>query len=211
MERDFEKFINAKDFSPCASPNPLHPDNYRERGLLKNLLMQKTFRLLPFSFYLSTLSFLLLASSYHLNPDVQKPGEGYLQGEWQQDSVTNQKQLLSYSLYRLKFSCDSFYVTIKSFSKVNTGSDSCMDSGHWTEYCRGVYQQRHDTLQLKGQFCNADFTVKDDKGCFRSGDYDETFKVGKKTDSLVQFASTSNVIPINAHLIKRISCNPKPI
>ena len=175
--------------------------------------MQNAFRLLPFSFHLFALSFLLLAlsPSCHLNPDVQKPGESFLQGEWQQDSVTNQNQLLSYSLYHLKFSCDSFYVTIKSFSKVNTGADSCMASGHWTEYCRGTYEQRHDTLQLKGQFCNADFTIKDDKGCFRSGDYDETFTVGKKTGQVVQFASTSNVVPINAHLIKRVSCNPKPI
>ena len=175
--------------------------------------MQKTFRLLPFSYHLCALSFLLLAfpSSCHLNPDVQKPGEGYLQGEWQQDSIANQKQLLSYSLYHLKFSCDSFYVTIQSFSKVNTGADSCMVPGHWIEYCRGTYEQRRDTLQLKGQFCNPDFTIKDDKGCFRSGDYDETFKLHKKRGSLVQFASTTNVIPINAHLVKRISCHPKPI
>ncbi len=156
-------------------------------------------------------SLLTILSSCWFNPNLQTPGEGYLQGEWQQDSVTNQKQLLSYSLYHLKFSCDSFYVEIKSFSKVNTGADTCMQSGHWTEYCRGTYDQRHDTLRLKGQFCNPDYTIKDDKGCFRSGDYEEFFKVTKKTDSLVQFASTSSVIPINAHLIKRTSCHPKPI
>ncbi len=166
----------------------------------------------PFVFRLSAFTFLLLAFfSCHRNPNTQTPGQSYLQGEWQQDSVTMQSQLVSYSLYRLKFSCDSFFMTINSYSKVNTGSDSCMNSGRWAEYTKGTYEQKSDTLHLKGQFCNADMTLKDDKGCFRSGDYEEYFKISKKTDSLVQFASTTNVIPINAHLVKRTSCHPKPL
>jgi len=142
---------------------------------------------------------------------MQTQGEGYLQGEWQQDSIAKQKQLVTYSLYHLKFSCDSFFVSISSFSKVNTGPDSCMNSGHWTEYSKGTYGQKNDTLHLKGQFCNADMSIKDDKGCFRSGDYEELFKVIKKTDSLVQLVSTTNTIPINARLIKKTSCTPKPL
>src|ERR1700712_4381461 len=129
-------------------------------------------------------SFMLLAftSSCSMNPNTQTKGESFLQGEWQQDSVAGQKQLVAYSLYHLKFSCDSFFVSIKSFSKVNTGPDSCMRSGRWTEYVRGTYDQRNDTLHLKGQFCNSDMTIKDDKGCFRSGDYEDFFKVRKQTD-----------------------------
>jgi hypothetical protein len=163
----------------------------------------------PFAFYL--LPFALIVASCRFNPNIQTPGQAYLQGEWQQDSVTNQKQLLTYSLYRLKFSCDSFYMTIQTFSKVNTGIDSCMRSGRWTEYSKGTYMQEHDTLHVKGQFCNADMSIKDDKGCFRSGDYEDFFKISKQTDSLLQFASTTNVIPIKAHLIKRTSCHPKPL
>jgi hypothetical protein len=174
--------------------------------------MQKTFQLLPLAFYLSALGFMLFAfSSCSMNPNTQTKGESFLQGEWQQDSVAGQKQLVAYSLYHLKFSCDSFFMSIRSFSKVNTGSDTCMNSGHWSEYTRGTYEQKHDTLHLKGQFCNADMTIKDDKGCFRSGDYEEFFKLTKKTDSVVQFASTSNIIPINAHLTKKITCHPKPL
>jgi len=184
-----------------------------ERGLAF-VFMQKpfSFRLLPFTSK-TAFCFLLLAfgSSCWFNPNMQTPGQGYLQGEWQQDSVTNQKQLLTYSLYHLKFSCDSFFVAIHTFSKVNTGADSCMDKGNWMEYCKGTYQQSNDTLTLKGQFCNADMTIKDDKGCFRSGDYSEIFKVSKKADSVVQLAGTTNVIPINAHLVKRTSCHPKPL
>ena len=142
---------------------------------------------------------------------MQTPGESYLQGEWLQDSVASQKRLLSYSLYHFKFSCDSFFVAIKSYSKVNTGPDTCMRSGRWAEYCKGTYSQKQDTLHLKGQFCNADFSIKDDKGCFRSGDYEEIFKVSKKGGSLIRLESTSDVIPIDARLVKRLSCQPKPL
>lgn len=167
-----------------------------------------------FRFLLSALGFLLFGlgiNSCSLNPDTQGPGEKYIQGEWQQDSVPAQKRLVSYSLYNLKFSCDSFFMKISTVSKVNYGADTCMNSGHWNEYIRGTYSQKLDTLHLKGEFCNADGSYKDEKGCFRFGDYEEYFKVKQKTDSLIQFASTSNVIPINAHLIKRTSCVPKPL
>src|ERR1700744_5123827 len=167
--------------------------------------MQITVRRSTFTFCLMAFSFLLLAfcSSCHFNPDTQTKGQGWLQGEWKQDSVSGQKQLVNYSLYDLKFSCDSFFVAIHSYSKVNTGGDTCMSSGHWTEYCKGTYEQKHDTLHMKGEFCNANKTLKDEGGCFRSGDYEEFFKISKKTDSLTQFTGTSSVIPINAHLIKR--------
>lgn len=188
---------------PHPNPSP------KERGLYK--FMQKPFRPSPFTFRLLAFSFLLsaLISACSFNPDMQTPGQGYLQGEWQQDSVAGQKQLVSYSLYHLKFSCDSFFMAINSYSKVN--ADSCTSAGHWTEYCKGTYIQKHDTLHMKGLFCNADMTIKDDKGCFRSGDYEEFFKINKKTDSLIQFSGTTNVIPINAHLIKRTTCIPKPL
>src|ERR1700748_2033719 len=79
----------------------------------------------PFALYLLAFTFFLAFSlaACHRNPDTQTPGQGYLQGEWQQDSVTKQSQLVNYSLYRLKFTCDSFFMTINSYSKVNTGAD----------------------------------------------------------------------------------------
>ena len=165
----------------------------------------------PFVFYFLVFTLILGFASCHINPNMQTPGQDYLQGEWQQDSIPRQKQLVSYSLYHLRFSCDSFFVSISSFSKVNTGPDSCMKSGHWVEYCRGTYSQSSDTLHLKGQFCNADMSLKDDKGCFRSGDYEDFFKISKSSDTTIQFASTISVIPINAHLIKKTSCILKPL
>jgi hypothetical protein len=163
----------------------------------------------PFAFYFLPLA--LLIGSCTMNPNMQGKGQAYLQGEWQQDSVPMQKQLINYSLYHLRFSCDSFFMAIKTFSKVNYGADSCMSAGHWAEYTRGHYEQRNDTLFLKGQFCNADYTVKDDPGCFHIGVYEEFFKVSKKTDSLIQLSSTSGVIPIYAHLIKHTTCILKPL
>ena len=162
--------------------------------------------LIAFCFLLSALS-----SGCSPNPNMQTPGKEYLQGEWQQDSIPGQNKLVSYSLYHLKFSCDSFFVSIRSISKVNTAADSCGASGKWTEYARGTYDQLHDTLHMKGQFCNADWSIKDDKGCFRSGDYEEFYKVTKQTDSLYRFAPTSSTIPVNAHLIKHTSCQIKPL
>jgi hypothetical protein len=163
----------------------------------------------PFAFLL--LSFCLMLASCSFNPSLQGKGEDYLQGEWKQDSIPMQKQLLSYSLFKFKFSCDSVFIEQSSVSKVNSGMDSCMNAGHWTEYIRGTYHQSHDTLHIKGNFCNADYTLKKQAGCFRYGPYEEFFKVSLKTDSLVQFLSTSNVIPVNLHLIKKTSCNPKPL
>ncbi len=145
------------------------------------------------------------------NPPLQTAGESYLQGEWKQDSVPAQSKLLSYSLYRFRFTCDSFYMQQQSFSKVNSGYDTCMNRGRWAEYMKGNYGQRHDTLQLKGFFCNAQYKLKDAGGCFRSGVYEENFIVHQTADSLLQFISTSGVVPVSLHLTKHITCHPKPI
>lgn len=167
--------------------------------------LKKAFRLLPFAFCL------IMVASCTRNPDMQEPGDSKLQGEWKQDSVPAQKSLVTYSLYDIKFSCDSFLLKISTVSKVNYGADTCMSKGHWEEYIRGTYSQRQDTLHIKGQFCNADGSYKNEQGCFRFGDYEEYFKVHHQSDSLIRFVSTSNVIPIDAHLIKRTSCIPKPL
>jgi len=155
--------------------------------------------------------FLLLAlslSACSFNPGLQGKGEAYLQGEWRQDSVPMQQKLTEYSHYNISFSCDSFYMQIKSFSKVNNGADSCTASGHWTEYVKGSYLQRNDTLHMRGQFCHANYSLKEEGGCFRSGIYEESFKVIKKGDSLVQFLG-SGVIPVELHLTKRAACTQK--
>jgi hypothetical protein len=99
---------------------------------------------------------------------------------------------------------------INSYSKVNNGADKCTASGRWTEYVKGAYQQHGDTVHMRGQFCNANFSLKSEGGCFRSGIYEETFTVKKNSDSLISFTGSS-VIPIDIHLIKRTTCTQKPL
>lgn len=177
-------------------------------------MMQKpiVFRLLSivFSFLLLT-SCLLLLSSCRFNPNYQGKGSDFLQGQWKQDSVERQKLLVSYSLYNFRFACDSFYVSIASVSKVNYGSDTCMNRGHWDEYARGTYEQRSDTLHLTGFFCNPDYSLKKEGGCFRFGAYVEDFKVSSKNDSTLSLLSFSNTIPVNLRLVKRVPCVAKPL
>ena len=169
----------------------------------------------PFSFYLSAFALItLLAFGLNActrNPGLQGKGEAILQGEWQQDSVPKEKLLTEYSLYNIKFSCDSFFIQIRNFSKVNNGPDTCTRSGRWTEYVKGNYEQRNDTLHVKGQYCNRDYTIKDPGGCFQSGIYEEYFKLKKHNDSLLEFDGASSLQPIIARLVKRSTCNPKPL
>jgi hypothetical protein len=168
----------------------------------------------PFAFYLLPFALIVAVSltACRFNPNMQGQGEVALQGEWQQDTTALQKKLVNYSLYHLKFSCDSFFVSIKSFSKSNGGyPDSCVRNGQWGEYAKGVYAQKHDTLHLKGLFCNPNFSYKVEGGCFRSGKYEETFKLSNKSDSVIQFFPTSSVIYFDAQLIKRATCIPKTL
>lgn len=179
--------------------------------------MQKapfTFRFLPFTSKKGFLLFafcLLLISSCRMNPNMQTPGKAWLQGEWQQDSVPDQKQLISYSLYHIKFDCDSFFMTIRTFSKVSYGTDICMSKGHWTEFAAGHYEQRHDTLFLKGYYTNPDFSLKTDAGCLHTGVYKDIFRLTQQSDSVIRFASTSGVIPLSARRVKRTTCTVKPL
>ena len=163
------------------------------------------------TFALILLTITLCLGACWMNPNRQKPGVKALQGEWQQDTVPIQKKLITYPLYHFKFTCDSFFVSIKTFSKVNYGADSCMKSGQWTEYIKGNYGQRNDSLFLRGLYCNADFSYKDKPGCFHFGLYEDIFQISKKTDSVYQLTSTTAVIPLTIRLIKRATCNPKPL
>ena len=164
---------------------------------------------------LKALCFLLSAfclTGCSFNPNMQGRGQEYLYGEWLQDTSAIPQQLVTQSQYHIKFNCDSFFVQISNRSKVNYGAaDTCTKLGRWSEYIKGNYTQKHDTLYLIGQFCNPDFSMKTNADCFRTGQYREFFTVIKKKDSLIQLSGTSSVIPIQLHLIKRISCHPKPL
>ncbi len=163
------------------------------------------------------LLFLVLGSWYlsftacSPNANIQGMGEGLLQGEWKQKANAADQQLVNYTLYNFKFTCDSFYVQMNTFSKVNYGADTCMNKGHWTEYAKGLYNMRNDTLHLKGFYTNADQSLKNLGGCFRAGVYEEYFKTRNEADTLLQLTNTSGVLPLNLQLTKRLTCVPKPL
>lgn len=144
------------------------------------------------------------------NKKVQDAGEPFLQGEWQQDSVMGKTQLINYSLSTYKFSCDSFYITIKTTNKVRYGMDSCLNKPDWTEYIKGRYTQYNDTLHFKGFYYNADGTLKRENTCYNSGVYNVLYGFKKITDSVIQLQSNSMVNPINMRLVNRTDCVPKP-
>lgn len=159
-------------------------------------------------FYLFFL--LVTLASCQFNRDLQKPGVDFLQGEWQQDSVMMQKKMLSYKLYHFRFSCDSVFITTNNFSKVNYGTDTCMDRGKWKEYVRGKYELHHDTLHVRGLYCNPDFSLKS-KGCFHIGVYEELFKLQKTSDSQMHVISFSSTVPFDIRQTKKDVCHPKPL
>ncbi|RYY33378.1 MAG: hypothetical protein EOP46_16620 [Sphingobacteriaceae bacterium] len=134
-----------------------------------------------------------------------------MQGEWQQDSLPGQKNLVTYSLNNIKFTCDSFYITVKTVSSINYGIDTCTNGGRWTEYIRGTYRQIQDTLQLRGFFYNANGTLKRENTCYRWGVFQEQYTVKKQADSVLQFTTASSTIPMQLRLKRRAACIPKPL
>lgn len=171
----------------------------------------------PFAFLLSALTILLALGSWLLaleacspNANVQGRGMDAIQGEWQQTPRELDKQLVTYTLYNFKFTCDSFFVSMQTHSKVNYGADTCMNKGVWTEYAKGRYQPSNDTLWIRGFFCNADYSLKNPGGCFRSGVYEDFMKVSV-ADTLLTLTPKSSVLPLNLHLVKRTNCVPKPL
>ncbi|WP_448701509.1 fumarate hydratase [Mucilaginibacter sp. AW1-3] len=154
---------------------------------------------------------MILSSACRFNPSYQGPGTAYLQGEWKQDSAISEKQLVNYTLYHFTFNCDSFFVRMENFSKVNYGADTCMKNGHWFEYSKGSYQMRGDTLHLKGFYANANYSLKDPGGCFNSGVYEDNFKVSKQGDSALNLQPLGNTIAVKVKLVKRLTCVPKPL
>lgn len=149
-------------------------------------------------------------SSCKFNPNMQDEGEPYLQGVWVQDSVTNQDSRLTYSLYKFKFTCDSVYITLNTHSKVKTVVDSCFGNGHWTEYARGVYLVRNDSLLIESTFTRENWRQKL-SGCHRIGQFLPRFKlIHHGTDSL-RLESQYYQTQVNLKKVEDIVCIPKPI
>ena len=161
-----------------------------------------------------TFCFLLFASSIlsscKFNPNLQGRGEDFLQGEWQEDSILHKEKLLEYTRHSFKFTCDSFYASLETHSKVNRYADSCFKNGIWKEYAKGTYILKKDTLYLIGTFTKDNFKQKI-SGCYRVGQYLPVFLVEQKSGNHIQFQNLQNNLPVDLEVKRKFICTPKPL
>ncbi|WP_316822090.1 fumarate hydratase [Pedobacter gandavensis] len=143
-------------------------------------------------------------------PNVQGRGEAFLQGVWNQDSIAHKDQLLNYTQHKFKFTCDSFYVDLTTYSKVNYYSDSCFNNGVWKEYAKGVYEVRNDSLILEGTYTKANYKQKV-TGCYQIGRYVRSFFVKSFEPNKLSLVNASDQRECNLVLKEKIICEPKSL
>lgn len=143
-------------------------------------------------------------------PNVQGKGEVFLQGVWSQDSIANRETLLSFTKHDFKVSCDSFYVDLTTYSKVNYYEDSCFNDGVWREYAKGTYQVKGDTLFLEGNFTKPNYKQKI-SGCYRNGRYRPSFKIKSSGPNSLVLESLNDQRECALVLKEKITCVPKEL
>lgn len=132
---------------------------------------------------------LLAISACSFNKEEKLTGEVFLQGIWTEDSLPSQNQLVSYQQFDFKFTCDSFYVKIKNYSKVNLQGGNCYDKNTWFEYAKGYYTVKNDSLKFDGNFVDFEYKYKTQGSCYRSGKFTEVFLIEQQLDSLLKVKS----------------------
>lgn len=163
---------------------------------------------------LLVLCFIILGAaalnSCRFNENLQGKGRDDLQGIWEEGTVAYQNERLQYSKHQFRFSCDSVYVTIKTFAKVNTYPDSCFNNGNWTEYAKGVYETKKDTLLITATFTKPDFKQKI-SGCYRTGQYLRAFVIRKSNADTLYLEGLQDHLPLDLILKERTICVQKPL
>lgn len=152
---------------------------------------------------------LLFSASCVRQSEMQTTGADFFQGEWVQDSIPGQEQMLHYTLHEFKVTCDSVYATLRVNSTVKNMSDSCFGSGSWTEYAKGVYVVRGDSLIVDGLYTKPNFKQKI-SGCYRSGTFIPRFKITAQSADSVVLESRFDQRPIVLRKTADITCVPKP-
>lgn len=161
------------------------------------------------------LIFILLAivigsSSCRRLPNVQGEGALIMQGVWKQDSLAHAEKLLNYTQHQFRFSCDSFYVDLTTYSKVNYYEDSCFNNGIWKEYAKGVYALRNDSLFLEGTYTKANYKQKV-SGCYNNGRYIKSFLIQAKADSSITLMSLNDQRELDLVLKEKTTCIPQEL
>ncbi|SKB72389.1 hypothetical protein [Daejeonella lutea] len=149
-------------------------------------------------------------SSCKFNPNLQGKGREDLQGTWDEGQVAYQNERLQYSKHQFRFNCDSVYITIKTSARVNTNPDSCFNNGTWTEYAKGVYETKKDTLLISATFTKSDFKQKI-SGCYRIGQYLPAFVIRKSTTDTLYLEGLQDHLPLKLVLKEKTICVQKPL
>lgn len=163
---------------------------------------------LIYVYRLLTVGTLFLLSSCQFHSDMQHEGDERLQGIWAQDSIPMQDQLLEYTRHEFKFTCDSIYVTMQTFSTAQRMTDSCYRDGQWTEYAKGVYVVRGDSLLVDGLYTRADWRQKI-SGCHRSGQFLPRYKILAWSADSITLENRFDQRPIHIRRTEVITCVPK--
>jgi len=152
---------------------------------------------------------LLLSSACVRHSAMQGEGADFLQGVWEQADIPRKGEMLDYTLHRFRFVCDSVYTEMDVHAKVQRVSDSCYQNGRWTEYARGVYVIRGDSLIAEGVYTKPNGKYKA-SGCHRTGSsYMPRFRVAHHgADSLV-LESLFDQRPIVLRKVGEVDCLPK--
>ncbi|MBC7653003.1 MAG: hypothetical protein H7098_00850 [Oligoflexus sp.] len=161
---------------------------------------------LKFPLFIFIICIYILTGGCSFNPKPPSQGVDFLQGKWTEDTVENKEQLVAYQRHRFTFTCDSFYLTIHSFSKVNLQGGSCYDAKEWNEYAKGNYILSKDTLKLNGNFVNKDFRYKAETSCYRTGKYIEDFMLNSHQDSTVHITSLLTGLHHQINLKEKLVC-----
>lgn len=160
--------------------------------------MQKSFLVFIISLAISSCAF---------NPPPDNSGKEFLQGFWIEDSIPFQDKLVSYEKYHFKFICDSFYLNIKNYSKINLDGGECYDQNEWQEYVKGTYKVRQDTLHLEGSFVSATYRFKPQGDCYRFGNFREEFVIKKVSADTLELNNTVTPLPHIVVLKEKLNCS----
>jgi len=147
-------------------------------------------------------------SSCKFNSNYQGRGDDGLQGSWIEESVPYEKDLLHYSLHEFEFTCDSVYITIKTFAKSQILPDPCYQQGTWKEYAKGVYIIRGDSLLIEATYTHENWKQKL-TGCYHIGQYLPHFKIIKQTTDSLYLENRHSHIPTALRKTKTTTCIPK--
>jgi len=102
----------------------------------------------------------------------QRLTEVELQGEWRE--IANSEEGLFEGKSRvLAFECNTFYLTVSSYTDGASPHDSC-SKFNWKEYARGEYTLSDNQLTLDGFYTDSLFNKKS-SGCYNIGEFNKTY------------------------------------